>query len=105
MLAPIKNVYWTVISWLNGDSATQSTERAEGWRQMPGLLGRVAGEAGERAMTTKVKLNYLGVDLIAVEPVGVCRGQAVHLATKGGGQGQLQTAASMLARKVCLKML
>lgn len=86
MLAPIKNAYWTVISWLNGDSATQGIERAEGWRQMPGLLGSVTGEAGERAMTTKVRLNYLGVDLIAMEPVGVCRGKAVHLPQRAGAK-------------------
>lgn len=32
-------------------------------------------------MSPKVKLNYLGVDLITLEPVGVCRGKAVRLAS------------------------
>lgn len=74
MLAPAENGSWTELLWLNGGSATQSTERAEDWGQMPGPFGTVTGEAGGRAVTAKLKLNYLGVDLITL---GVCRGKAV----------------------------
>lgn len=70
-----------MISWLTGGSATQSTERAEGWDQVPGLFGKVTGESGERAVAANGKRNCLGADLIAVELVGVYRGKAVHLAT------------------------
>lgn len=50
-------------------------------------------------MSAKVKFNYLGIDLLTARATGCLQRETVYLASEGGGQGQLQTAASVLAQK------
>lgn len=63
MLAPVNQGYWTVIRWLNGGRAPRAL-RGLGLGSDAGLLWEGMGGAGGRAMSPKVKLNYLGVDLL-----------------------------------------
>lgn len=50
-------------------------------------------------MTAKVKLNYLGVDLITPEAIGVCRGKAVPWPPRVGAEASCKPLPRCWPRK------